>query len=203
MHFAILGGTGRTGTLLVNRALQGGHTVRVLARAPKKLSLEHPKLTVLAGDASNPADVGKLVEGVDAVISALGPVGQHKDICSRATEAVLSHGVRRYVVTSGAGLDVPGDQKDLAGRIISKLVHIFSAAAVADKEKELTLLQKSHCEWTLVRPPRLVDAPGTGHFRVHVKTGPGSKVTRSDLADFLLACATENRHVREAPCIAN
>jgi NAD(P)H-binding len=111
--------------------------------------------------------------------------------------------VRRYIVTSGAGLDAPGDEKDLPGRIISTLIHFFSRAIVTDKEKELALLQKSPCEWTLVRPPRLVDAPGTGHFRVHVKTGPGSKVTRSDLADFLLTCATENRHVRQAPFIAN
>lgn len=203
MHLAILGGTGRTGVLLVRRALDAGHTLRVLAREPKKVSIVHPNLTVVTGDATNPADAARLVEGVDAVVSALGPVTGQEDVCSRATQALLSTGLRRYVLTSGAGLDVPGDEKDLMGRIISRLIRFFSPAIVIDKEKELALLQQSPLEWTLVRPPRLVDAPATGRARIDVKNGPGSKVTRADLADFLLVCATEKRHVREAPFIAS
>ncbi|MDP1921106.1 MAG: NAD(P)H-binding protein [Myxococcales bacterium] len=203
MHLAILGGTGRTGVLLVRRALDAGHTLRVLARDAKKVTLQHQKLTVVTGDATNPADVARLVEGVDAVISALGPVKGQEEVCSRATQALLSTGVRRYVLTSGAGLDVPGDEKDLMGRVISKLIRVLSPAMVIDKEKELALLQQSSLEWTLVRPPRLVDAPATGRARIDVKAGPGSKVTRADLADFLLVCATEKRHVREAPFIAS
>lgn len=202
MNLAILGGTGRTGVHLVRRALDLGHSVRVLARDPKKLALTHPKLTVVPGDATKPADIQSLVEGADAVVSALGPVKGAPTVCSQATRAVLSSGVKRYVITSGAGLDVPGDQKDLPGKIISKLIRFVSPAIVADKEAELALLQQSACEWTLVRPPRLVDGPPSGKYRVDVKTGPGSKVVRADLADFLLSCAAEGRHVREAPFIA-
>jgi putative NADH-flavin reductase len=203
MHLAILGGTGRTGVHLVRRALDAGHTVRVLARDPQKVPLTHERLTVVKGDAGTPADIKTLVEGVDAVVSALGPVKGLEDICSRATRAVLDAGAKRYVITSGAGLDVPGDQKDLPGKIISKIIRFVSPAIVADKEKELSMLQPSGCAWTLVRPPRLVDGTGTGRYRVDVKTGPGSKLVRADLADFLLTCAAENRHVREAPFIAN
>jgi putative NADH-flavin reductase len=203
MHLAILGGTGRTGVLLVRRALDAGHTLRVLARAPGKVTVQHPRLTVVAGDASNPADLGRLVEGVDAVISALGPARGQEDACSRATQAVLSTGVRRYVLTSGAGLDVPGDEKDLMGRVVSRLVRLLTPAIVRDKQRELALVQQSSCEWTLVRPPRLVDAAGTGRPRVDGKNAPGSKLARADLADFLLTCATERRHVREAPFLAS
>jgi putative NADH-flavin reductase len=203
MHLSILGGTGRTGVPLVRRALDAGHTVRALARDPKKLPITHERLTVVAGDAGQPADLAKLVEGTDVLVSALGPVKGLEDICSRATKGALEAGVRRYVITSGAGLDVPGDQKDLPGRIISKLIRFVSPAIVADKERELAMLQASTCEWTLVRPPRLVDGPATGKYRVDVKNGPGSKLVRADLAEFLLVCATEKRHVREAPFIAN
>lgn len=202
MNLAILGGTGRTGVHLVRRALDLGHSVRVLARDPKKLARTHPKLTVVPGDATKPADIQALVEGADAVVSALGPVKGAPTVCSQATRAVLSSGVKRYVITSGAGLDVPGDEKDLPGRLISKLIRFVSPAIVADKEAELALLQQSACEWTLVRPPRLVDGPPSGAYRVDVKTGPGSKVARADLADFLLSCAAEGRHVRQAPFIA-
>jgi putative NADH-flavin reductase len=203
MHLSILGGTGRTGIPLVRRALDAGHTVRVLARDPTKLPFTHERLTVLTGDAGHPADLVTLTEGTEALVSALGPVKGLEDICSRATKAALEAGVRRYVITSGAGLDVPGDQKDLPGRLISRLIRFVSPAIVADKERELAMLQASPCEWTLVRPPRLVDGPATGTYRVDVKTGPGSKLVRADLADFLLTCAVEHRHVREAPFIAN
>ena len=203
MHLAILGATGRTGVHLVRAALEQGHTVRALVRTPNKLALTHERLTLLTGDAAAPADVSRLLEGCDALVSALGPVKGGEDVCSRATKAALDAGVRRYVITSGAGLDVPGDQKDLPGRIISKLIRFVSPAIVADKEKELALLSASTCEWTLVRPPRLVDTPKTGRIRVDLLSGPGSKVGRADLADFLLACATEKRHVRQAPFVAN
>lgn len=203
MNLAILGGTGKTGAHLVRQALAAGHSVRVLARDPKKLQATHDRMTVVTGDAASPSDVRRLVEGVDAVVSALGPSKGQEDICSRATKAVLDSGARRYVVTSGAGIDVPGDQKDFAGKVVSRLVRLVSPSVFADKVKEFSLLQASNCDWTVVRPPRLVESPATGKYRVDVKTGPGSKVSRADLAAFLLACATEHLHVREAPFIAN
>jgi putative NADH-flavin reductase len=203
MKLAILGATGKTGVHLVRQALAAGHEVRVLVRAPSKLTLAHERLTVLTGDAANEPDMKRLVEGVDAVVSALGPQKGQEDICSRATAALLAAGSRRYVVTSGAGIDVPGDEKDLPGRIISRLIRFLSPAIVGDKAKEFSLLQASPCEWTVVRPPRLVDTPATGKYRVDVKSGPGSKVSREDLAHFLLACATDKLHVRQAPFIAS
>lgn len=203
MQLAVLGGTGRTGVHLVRRALDLGHTVRALVRDPAKLTLTHPQLTVVKGDSASTSDVGALVAGVDAVVSALGPSKGHPDVCSLATAAVLASGSRRYVVTSGAGIDVAGDEKDLPGRIISRMIRLLQPAVFGDKQKELALLLQSSCEWTLVRPPRLVDGPATGRPRVDLKNGQGSKVTRADLAEFLLVCATERRHVREAPFIAS
>ena len=203
MKLAILGGTGKTGAHLVRQALAAGHALRVLARDPLKVPLRHDRLTVVTGDAANRPDLQRLLEGVDAVVSALGAVKGQQDICSRATAAVLAVGARRYVVTSGAGIDVPGDEKDLAGRIISRLIRLASPAVFADKVREFSLLKASTCDWTVVRPPRLVDSPATGKYRVDLKASPGSKLARADLAHFLLACATDQLHVRQAPFIAN
>jgi hypothetical protein len=77
---------------------------------------------------------------------------------------------------------------------------VVSPAIFQDKLRELALLQGSQVAWTLVRPPRLVDS-GDG-YRTALKNSPGSKVSRTALAAFLLSCAMEGRHVREAPFIA-
>jgi len=203
MKLAVLGATGRTGALFVQRALDQGHDLTVLVRDPKKLPLTHSRLTIVQGEAMKPADVAKVMEGADAVVSALGPTKQLVEVCSAATRGVLAAGVKRYVVVSGAGLDAPGDTKNFPNKVISKLIGWFSPAMVKDKALELSLLQQSDCAWTLVRPPRLVDDAPTGHSRVALTSPPGTSLTRGDLAEFLLTCATEGRHVREAPFIAN
>lgn len=202
MKLAVLGGSGRTGRLLVELALQQGHEVRALVRTPSAFPVTHPNLVVEAGDATNAADIQRVVAGTDAVVSALGPVAGGHDVCSRATANVLAAKVTRYLAVSGAGLDAPGDRKDLPGRVISKLVKLVSPAQFADKVRELELLLASDCAFTLVRPPRLVDGPRTGRFRVALDNAPGTRLRRADLAAFLLSTATGATHVRQAPFIA-
>lgn len=206
VRIAVLGATGRTGRLFVERALDAGHEVAALARDPGTLGLSHPRLRVVAGDVTDGEKVRALVSEADAVVSALGPTKRGPaDVCSAATANVLAAmegAPRRYVVVSGAGLDVSGDEKDLAGRMISRLVRFASPAMVADKERELRLLEESSAEWVLVRPPRLTDAPGSGTYRVSTTRAPGPKLSRADLADFLLKQLEDRSFVRRSPFIA-
>ena len=50
MKLAILGGSGRTGRLIVQQALEAGHQVRVLVRTPDTFTLTSKRLEVLKGD---------------------------------------------------------------------------------------------------------------------------------------------------------
>jgi hypothetical protein len=55
-----------------------------------------------------------------------------------------------------------------------------------------------------VRPGWLLDRPHTGDFEVSLDNLPGGKLRtrRADLAQFMLDCAVEGKHVRERPFIA-
>jgi len=75
MRLFILGATGRTGAELVEQGLARGHAVTAFVRSPRKIALEHERLTVIEGD---PLDAGQLraaLPGHDIVLFALGSSG--------------------------------------------------------------------------------------------------------------------------------
>ncbi len=202
MKLAILGASGRTGRLIVEQALAAGHDVRVLVRTPAKLGFTHARLRVVAGDATDAENVQRVAEGCDGVISALGPTKDRHDICSAAAVHVIGAGVKRYVAISGAAIDVPGDSKDVVGRLVSLLVRTLSPAVFRDKVHEHELLAKSSVGWTLVRAPRLVDKPASGKTRSSLARSPGASIARADLAAYALACASDGSLIGKAPFVA-
>ena len=202
MKLAILGATGRTGVAVTRLALEAGHSVRVLVRTPAKLTLAHERLQVIQGDATNAGAVAELVSGCDAVISAVGPTSGHQSICSEVTRNVLAARPNRYVVVSGAGLDAPGDEKNLPDRIVARLIRFAAPAVFADKKAELELLLASEVAFVAARPPRLVDKPAKGQPRVSLKRPQSTSIPREDLAAFLVLSATDDTYLRRAPFVS-
>jgi putative NADH-flavin reductase len=203
MKLAVLGGSGRTGRHIVQQALEAGHQVRALVRRPEAFTPTSIHLEVLRGDATDPEAVRTLVEGCDVVVSALGPSPTRPDVCSTAAEQVIAAGARRYVAISGAALDVPGDGKDLGGKVVSFLVRTLTPAVFHDKVREHALLAGSSVGWTLVRPPRLTEGPGTGQPRSSLVRVLGTSVSRIDLATFTLKCAYDATWVGKAPFVSS
>lgn len=74
-NLVVLGASGRTGRLVVEQALAAGHLVTALVRSPEKLTLRHPKLRVVVGDATDSSALSRALEGAVAVISTLGSRG--------------------------------------------------------------------------------------------------------------------------------
>lgn len=70
MRVLVFGAAGKTGSLVVERALAKGQEVTVLVRDASKLKKQG--LRVLIGDATKPDDVLKAVHGQDAVIETIG-----------------------------------------------------------------------------------------------------------------------------------
>lgn len=202
MKLGILGASGRTGRHLVEDALAAGHQVKVLVRDPAKLPLQHAQLEVLRGDVHEAEPVRRLVEGCDAVVSALGPAGDDLTVCSAAAENVIAAGARRYVAVSGMNIDVPGDRKNLVGRIASMMNRAMAPEICADKRREYEVLSKSGVKWTLVRPPQLLDRPGRGRTRVSLLTSPGARIPRADLATFVLQCCSDDSMIGKAPFVS-
>ncbi len=208
MRIAVIGATGRTGRLLVTELLRRGHAVTVLVRDPAKLGEVASQVAMVTGDSRRRTDVDRLLVGTDAVVSALGPTAKeaslHTDTAATLVEAMPAAGVRRFVGISGAGIDVPGDQKSLSAKLISTAIQALGGEVVKDKPAEYAVFAASDLDWTLVRPPRLLDGDATGHLEhdAHRST-KSTKMTRADLAVFMADVVEKNLYVRQAPFAAS
>jgi uncharacterized protein YbjT (DUF2867 family) len=193
MRLAILGGTGATGRRLIPLALERGHTVRALARDPAALApLAGAGLEVVPGDATDAAAVDRLVAGTDAVLSALGhrkdTPGDVLATAARHTVAAMrTHGARRLVVLTGAAVPADGDRPKPVDRVFSTLLGIVQRGLLRDSTAMAEVVRASGLEWVVVRGPRLTDDPPSGDLYVGpVGPGSGTKVSRADVAAFML-----------------
>ena len=71
MKIAIFGASGRTGNLLTERALGGGHTVSALLRRPAEFSFRD-RVRIVPGNAFDSGAIAETLAGAEAVLSALG-----------------------------------------------------------------------------------------------------------------------------------
>jgi NADH dehydrogenase len=109
---AITGATGFVGRYIVAELRARGHAVRVLARNPAALPFATHGLTVIPGALADPAAVGRLVAGADAVIHLVGIIAETGDVTFQAVHvdgarsvarAARDAGVRRLVHMSALG----------------------------------------------------------------------------------------------------
>jgi putative NADH-flavin reductase len=206
MRLALLGGTGRIGQYILSAALQSGHEVSALARRPDALAAASG-LTVLRGDASDGTAVARLIEGTDAVLSALGPRGA-KTPALLATAArnivdgMSRAGVSRLICVSAAGAFIQGDPD--SGLLVKLILPRVLAGPFADVREMEGIVAASDLDWTMVRATRLASSPGTGHYRVRPDYPPagGGKIARADVAHFMAACLAERSWVHGRPALA-
>lgn len=209
MKLAVFGASGRTGKPFVQQALDAGHEVRALVRTPGKLGLTHPKLTLIQGDAKDAAKIEETIRGADVVVSALGPVkGEAKDFMTVAAQhlvtAMKRAGVRRLITLTGAGVDQPGDAPKLVNHVIKFALKTLSPDVLKDSEGHVRTITTSDLDWTVVRVPMLTDGPSAGSVKVGmVGVGTGPRISRVDVATFLLRQVESGAHLRQAPVISH
>jgi len=203
MKLALFGATGGTGEQIAQQALAAGHTVSVLVRDPAKLKRQDAKLTVITGNVLTQADVDKTVAGADAVICTLGNTRNNPDmVVSRGTQQVITamqqQGIPRLLVVSSLGV---GDSKQNLSLILRLLMQTFLRKVFKDKEAQEQLVRNSGLTWTIVRPGGLTDEPRTGSYQVGVDSTLRGRVSRADVADFVLRELTRNAFIGQAPAI--
>ncbi|HSJ53019.1 MAG TPA: SDR family oxidoreductase [Anaerolineae bacterium] len=209
MKLAVLGGTGKSGRHLVEQALAAGHQVVVLTRNAGKLGIDHEQLSVVQGDVQDAARVSEAIAGADAVLSVLGPTSNQPTYeVSRGMENVLAamreQGVRRLIQTLGAGVADPNDRPGLLDRAITALLKLTARYVYEDMLRVARCIRATDLDWTLVRVPMLTDDPPRGDVRVgYVGQGIGPRVSRADVAAFVLRQVSDDTYVRQAPAISN
>jgi putative NADH-flavin reductase len=114
------------------------------------------------------------------------------------------HGVRRVVVLSAAGaLHEPAGS--LVGTVGLMLARAYLPRVYAEHRTMLEELRKRELDWIAVRPVILTKGPHTGRYRVVVEGIPrgGYRISRADVADFMIRQLTSDEFVRKMPAIAN
>jgi uncharacterized protein YbjT (DUF2867 family) len=188
MLVAIAGGHGQIALRLTRLLAERGDDVRSLIRNP-----DHAGDIEAAGgdpvvcdlEAADAAAVAEAVAGADAVVFAAGAGpgsgAQRKGTMDlggavKLIEAAKASGIRRYVMVSSVNADPDASGDD-----------VFSVYLRAKGEADAELAA-SGLDYTIVRPGRLTDEPGTG--RVKLDAGSGD-VTRDDVAAVLAAVIHE------------
>ncbi|MFD8207615.1 NAD(P)-dependent oxidoreductase [Streptomyces sp. NPDC059695] len=108
---ALFGASGTIGSRIRREALDRGHQVTAVVRDPRKITEQHPALTVVTGNVLDAASVAAVAEGQDVVVSAVGGGDGpgHQAILKPAAEALVA-GLRslgtdapRLIAVGGAG----------------------------------------------------------------------------------------------------
>lgn len=205
MKLIVFGASGGTGRLVVTGALERGHQVTAVARHLDGLPA-HPGLTL------QPADVlggdqllREIVAGHDAAISAIGSTARNANgIYSRGARAIVTAleaaQVPRLIVVSSGGVQPRDPGLPWWFRLA---IPIFLRELYQDMGVLEDIVRSSRLDWTLVRAGYLTDKPATGDFRVEDGKNPpgGSRLSRADLANFLLDQLSDARWSKRAPTL--
>ncbi len=197
MQIVVFGASRGVGFQVVQQALEQGHCVTAFARSPS--FPDHPNLKVAQGDVFDLDAVSRAVQGRDAVVIALGAGSQLGDQTrsqgtAHVVRAMQLHGVRRVVAVSSFGV---GDSRK---GLIANAAWLFLRAALEEHQRQEKTLMESGLDWTIARPTGLTNDPKTGIYKTG-KSGRG-RISRADVADFILKVLADSGYIGKAPVIS-
>lgn len=178
MRVLIAGANGKIGKHLVRMLAENGHDVRAMIRAEEQA----PGIRGLGGApivADLEGEISGTAEGCDAVVFTAGG-GPGSGAAKKETvdrqgavkliEAAQQHGARRYVMVSSMGADDPASGSEA-------MQPYLYAKARADEA-----LRESRLDYTIIRPGRLTNEPGTGRVAAAPSLGRRGEIPREDVA---------------------
>lgn len=205
MKIAVIAANGRSGQAFVHKALSAGHTIRggILG---KSFLPEHPNLTTVSCDATDPEQVKALINSCDAVVSLIGHVkGSPAHVQTQAISTILdcmkSLEITRIVSLTGTGVRFPGDKITLLDKFLNLSINIVDPNRVKDGIDHVKLLEHSDTDWTVIRVLKLqnvAEKPFT--LRENGPTKP--YVGRDEVASAILQVLEQNSFVQKSPIIS-
>lgn len=181
MRLVIAGGHGKIALLTTGLLARRGDQVVALVRNPdhfEDVRAAGGSPVLLDLETTTPQELAAVLDGADAALFAAGAGPgsgvERKDTVDRGAAALFAEaaelaGVSRFVQISSTGIGrVTGDE-------------VFDAYLRAKGAAEDDLRARP-LAWTIVRPGRLTDDPGTGLVEVSEEPLPRGSVPRADVA---------------------
>jgi uncharacterized protein YbjT (DUF2867 family) len=183
VNVVIVGGHGKIAIRLSKLLAARGDSPRGIIRKTEQADdLEAIGAEPIVLDIENVDDIDDALAGADAVVFAAG-AGPGSGPARKLTvdyggavklaDAAERQGIRRYLMVSAIGANRPD-------RWSEEMRPYYEAKADADK-----YLTDSGLDYTIVRPGRLTDDPGTGKVEIAETIEGGGSVSRDDVAAVL------------------
>jgi putative NADH-flavin reductase len=202
MKLIIFGATGSIGRQVVNQALEQGHAVTAFARDAAKVGIQHDNLRIALGNVMDPASVENAIVGHDAVLVSIG-AGRKGNVRAEGTRNIINAmeklGVRRLICQSSLGV---GDSRGNLNAFWKYIMFgMLLRPAYADHTRQEDYVRQSNLDWIIVRPGAFIDGEHTGQYRHGFSAKDKTtklKISRSDVADFMLKQLRNNRYLHLA-----
>lgn len=197
MRVVVFGAGGRTGRLVIEELLRGGHeAVAFVRRTPGPLP---ERAEVVIGDATDAGAVSDALAGAAAAVVCLGPdaLGD-ATACAEGTRNVLAaaraHKIKRVAAVTGAMIGHPPEELGLVLRLLRARFRAANEAHARAREEQEHLLEEAGLRemhvW-VVRPTRLVEGPRGRYVLTRAGVVPSLAASRrSDVARALAAAVT-------------
>ena len=206
----IFGAAGRTGRELLRQAVERGHGVTAFVGDTSAPIVNGTKAIVARGSVANRNEVDQAIAHQDAVICALGAksllrrqpqltVGMHNILASMEVMRVS-----RLVYLSADTVHDARRELNPLRRYV--LIPMLLHNTAADHELDEAMIRQSPFDWIIVRPPVLTNGPQTGLYRsgAHLAvTTLLPRISRSDVASFMLDQLTSDAFLRQSPIVAH
>lgn len=190
MKILVFGASGGVGQQVVKQGLQKGYTISAFVR--NRTTIKPQKdLSIIQGNVLNDKSVFDAIQGHDVIISALGnktndALWKPNTIISNGLQHIIQgmerHAVKRLLFVASFGVN---DNIFWPEKLLIKLLLKNLFADIPLQEK---YIKQSSLQWTIVHPARLENTSKKGKYAIgeNLYIGPFSKISRADVADFLL-----------------
>jgi uncharacterized protein YbjT (DUF2867 family) len=147
--------------------------------------------------------------GVDAVLSTLGvfikePGTPVTDMTGPIVQAMRQKGVKRLVCMSSLGV---GETAKLGNLTVKFVTRVILRHVLVDKQCQEKLIEHSGLEWTILRPPRILDSDDSvDYLRWQAEPGvlrPRWQISKSDASKEMLALLEDDSSIHQTWHISN
>ncbi|MDO5531662.1 NAD(P)H-binding protein [Sutterella sp.] len=176
-RYLIIGASGGTGRVITRRLLADTDALLTLvARRADRVLTETPRTRVIAGDASDPAFVARVLPGHDAVLSLVSGPELPKVAANLVRAMEAGSGTKRLVLTAAVGIynEIPDD--------IDGEDNLEHEPLQRPNREAADIVEASALNWTVLRPGYLRD--GDEHDFVFTQKGEPARGYVTTLPSF-------------------
>ena len=208
-QLTVIGASRGIGLETVELALAKGYRVNALARnfddAPHSAHLKK-----IRGNILHPHDVERSIEKSDTIVVSVGipPTRKPVSLFSTGINNVLNAMKQMktdplLIVVAGIGA---GHTRGHGGFAYDRVFFpLFLKSIYEDKDRMIKTLKESNHRWIVANPGFLTDGPGIKKYWAFVDLNGvrARKISRADVADFILKQAENPSFLHKEPLLSN